>query len=184
MTLGPLVCAIGVALLSQVRVDSSYWTGVLPGVTVFGLGLCLLVAPLTATVLAAAPDRHSGIASGVNNAVARAGSLLAVAALPAVVGLAAADYLRPAVFSRAYASAMWICTGLLLAGGVISWLLIRNVELAKVGIEGVPAPAQTGVTVGKGPAQPHPTPVGWSCAGSSGCPGQPLTEPARHGDPT
>ena len=54
----------------------------LPGLTVFGLGLALMVAPLTATVLAAAPDEVAGIASGINNAVARAGSLLAVAALP------------------------------------------------------------------------------------------------------
>jgi EmrB/QacA subfamily drug resistance transporter len=178
MSLGPVVCAIGVALLSQVRAGSSYWTGVLPGVTVFGLGLCLLVAPLTATVLAAAPDRYAGIASGVNNAVARAGSLLAVAALPAVVGLAAADYRRPAVFSSAYASAMWVCTGLLLAGGVISWLLIQNVGLAAA-----PTPAETGVTGGSGPTQPRPAPVGWSCAGSAGCPGQSLTEPAQPRDP-
>ena len=56
--------------------------------TVFALGLALLVSPLTAAVLAAAPDRFTGVASGVNNAVARAGSLLAVAALPALVGLA------------------------------------------------------------------------------------------------
>ena len=86
MTVGPLVCAAGAALLAGVDADSTYWTGVLPGVTVFGLGLTLLVAPLTATVLEAAPDRYAGVASGVNNAVARAGSLLAVAALPAVPG--------------------------------------------------------------------------------------------------
>ena len=61
--------------------------------TVFALGLALLVSPLTAAVLAAAPDRFAGVASGVNNAVARAGSLLAVAALPALVGLAGDDYL-------------------------------------------------------------------------------------------
>ena len=64
----------------------------LPGLTVFGLGLSLMVAPLTATVLAAAPDEHAGIASGINNAVARAGSLLAVAALPVAVGLSGDDY--------------------------------------------------------------------------------------------
>ena len=72
----------------------------LPGLTVFGLGLALMVAPLTATVLAAAPDAHAGIASGVNNAVARAGSLLAVAALPLAVGLAGEEYADPRALRR------------------------------------------------------------------------------------
>lgn len=126
MTVGPLVCAGGVALLAGVGAGSSYWTAILPGVVVFGLGLCILVAPLTATVLAAAPDRFAGIASGVNNAVARAGSLLAVAALPAVVGLSGEDYRKPAEFSRAYTTSMWVNVVLLVAGGVVSWLLIRN----------------------------------------------------------
>ncbi|MDQ6716172.1 MAG: MFS transporter [Actinomycetota bacterium] len=126
MSLGPLVCAVGVALLSRVEAGSSYWLGVLPGVLFFGAGLALLVAPLTATVLAAAPDRYAGIASGINNALARAGSLLAVAALPAAVGLSGADYQRAPVFSSAYAAAMLICTALLVLGGLVSWLLIRN----------------------------------------------------------
>ena len=78
----------------------------LPGLTVFGLGLALMVAPLTATVLAAAPDEHAGIASGVNNAVARAGSLLAVAALPVAVGLTGEEYADPAAFDAAYGTAI------------------------------------------------------------------------------
>lgn len=126
MTVGPVVCAVGVALLTGVGQGSSYWLGVLPGVVIFGLGLCLLVAPLTATVLAAAPDRFAGAASGVNNAVARAGSLLAVAALPALVGLSGNAYRDPAVFTDAYRMAMWICAGLLVVGGAVSWVLIRN----------------------------------------------------------
>jgi EmrB/QacA subfamily drug resistance transporter len=126
MTVGPVICAVGVALLSAVGPGSSYLSGVLPGVVVFGVGLCLLVAPLTATVLAAAPDRYAGAASGVNNAVARAGTLLAVAALPALVGLSGTAYRDAAVFSAAYRIAMWVCVGLLVAGGLVSWLLIRN----------------------------------------------------------
>ena len=126
MTVGPIVCGVGVALLSTVGPGSSYLLGILPGVVVFGLGLCLLVAPLTATVLAAAPDRFAGAASGVNNAVARAGSLLAVAALPAVVGLGGEAYRDPNVFTASFRIAMWVCVALLVAGGAVSWLLIRN----------------------------------------------------------
>jgi EmrB/QacA subfamily drug resistance transporter len=126
MTFGPVVIAIGTLLLLRVGPDVDYWTDVLPGLVVFGLGLALMVAPLTATVLAAAPDEHAGIASGVNNAVARAGSLLAVAALPVAVGLAGDQYDDPVAFDSAYDSAMVACAVLLLAGGLISWVTIRN----------------------------------------------------------
>ncbi len=130
MTVGPMVCALGTALLAGVGAGTSYWLGVLPGLAIFGVGLALLVAPLTATVLAAAPDRFVGVASGVNNALARTGSLLAVAALPALVGLAGADYQIPEAFSPAYGMAMWICAALLAAGGAVSWLLIRNPQVS------------------------------------------------------
>lgn len=126
MTVGPLVMAAGVLLLSRIGADVTYWTDVLPGMTIFGLGLALMVAPLTATVLAAAPDEHAGIASGVNNAVARAGSLLAVAALPVVVGLMGDDYDDPSVFDAAYGQATVICAVLLALGGIVSWVTIRN----------------------------------------------------------
>ncbi|GAB6986574.1 MFS transporter [Nocardioides pyridinolyticus] len=126
MTVGPLVMAGGVLLLLRVDGDVSYWTDVFPGMTVFGLGLALMVAPLTATVLAAAPDEHAGVASGVNNAVARAGSLLAVAALPVAVGLTGEEYADAAVFDAAYGSALLICAALLVAGGAISWVTIRD----------------------------------------------------------
>jgi EmrB/QacA subfamily drug resistance transporter len=126
MTVGPLVMAAGTLVLTGIDADSSYVTGVLPGVTVFGLGLAVMVAPLTSTVLAAAPDDRAGIASGVNNAIARAGSLLAIAALPTVVGLAGGQYADPAVFDTAYDEAMLICAALLALGGLTSWLLIRN----------------------------------------------------------
>ena len=83
-----------------------------------------MVAPLTATVLAAAPDAQAGIASGVNNAVARTGSLLAVAALPAAVGLAGEEYADPVALDAAYHSATLVCAVLLVLGGVVSWLTI------------------------------------------------------------
>jgi len=126
MTVGPLVMAGGALLLLRVGGDVRYVTEVLPGLTVFGLGLALMVAPLTATVLAAAPDEHAGIASGVNNAVARSGSLLAVAALPMAVGLGGADYEKPAVFDAAYPWALVSCAALLALGGLLSWLLIPH----------------------------------------------------------
>ncbi len=126
MTVGPIVMAVGSLLLLDVGPDVDYWTDVLPGLTIFGLGLALMVAPLTATVLAAVPDEHAGIASGVNNAVARAGSLLAVAALPLAVGLSGEEYADPVAFDAAYGSAVVICAVLLVSGGVLSWVTIRN----------------------------------------------------------
>jgi EmrB/QacA subfamily drug resistance transporter len=130
MTVGPLVMAVGVAWLSRVGPGTSYWTGVLPPLVVFGLGLALMVAPLTATVLAAAPEDRVGIASGVNNALARAGSLLAVAALPVAVGLSGDQYADPVAFDGAYGKALLICAALLAAGGGISWLTITRGPLA------------------------------------------------------
>ena len=126
MTVGPLVMACGTLLLLRVGPGVDYWTDVLPGLTVFGLGLALLVAPLTATVLASAPDEHAGIASGVNNAVARTGSLLAVAALPVAVGLSGAEYDNPVAFDAAYRSALVACAVLLVLGGLMSWATIRQ----------------------------------------------------------
>jgi Na+/melibiose symporter-like transporter len=130
MTVGPIVMAVGVAWLSFVGADSAYWVDVVPGVCVFGLGLALMVAPLTATVLAAAPADRTGIASGVNNAVARAGSLLAVAALPVAVGLGGDQYADPVAFDDAYGKAMLVCAALLALGGVISWLTITHGPVA------------------------------------------------------
>ena len=136
LTVGPLLTAAGVLLLARVEAGTGYVTGVLPGVLAFGLGMALVAAPLTATVLSAAPDRMAGVASGVNNAVARAGGLLAVAALPVAVGLAGDDYAVPAAFTTGYARAMVACAVLLAAGGVVSWLTIRSDVLATSAREG------------------------------------------------
>jgi EmrB/QacA subfamily drug resistance transporter len=136
MTVGPIVMGLGCLMLTSVGPDVDYVVDVLPGVTVLGLGLAMMVAPLTATVLAAAPDQHAGIASGVNNALARAGSLLSVAALPVVVGLTGEDYNVPSVFDDGYRSAMMACAGLLVLGGVVSWLTIPDEVLEDQG----PAP--------------------------------------------
>jgi EmrB/QacA subfamily drug resistance transporter len=126
MTLGPLIAALGLILMMRIGPGASYITDVLPGVTVFGLGLATFVAPLTATVLGAADPEHAGIASGINNAVARAAGLLAVATLPVLVGLTGDDYQQPATFAAGFNMALMICAGLLIAGGLLAAATIRN----------------------------------------------------------
>jgi EmrB/QacA subfamily drug resistance transporter len=126
MSVGPLAMAVGLVMLSGVGPGSTYVFDVLPGIVAFGLGLSLTVAPLTATVLAAASMRHAGVASGVNNAVARSAGLLAVAAIPGLTGLTGEAYKDPLVFARGFRAAMLIGAGLSALGGGIAWLVIRN----------------------------------------------------------
>src|SRR3954452_16417355 len=126
MTVGPLVIALGTVLLTTVDGSRPYVIEVLPGTVLQGLGMALTVAPLTATVLGAAPDALAGIASGVNNAVARAAQLLAVAALPVAVGLSGDDYTDPTAFTAGYRTAMMICAVLFTLGGLVSSVTIRN----------------------------------------------------------
>ncbi len=87
MTVGPLVCGLGLGLLARLRPDASLWIELLPAVVVFGLGLAGTVAPLTDTVMSAVPGAHSGVAAAFNNMVSRVAALLAVAGLGAVVSL-------------------------------------------------------------------------------------------------
>jgi EmrB/QacA subfamily drug resistance transporter len=132
MTVGPLLCAVGVLLLRGIDQDASYVTDVLPGVLVFGLGLAGTVAPLTVTVLAALDDRRSGLASGVNNAVARTAGLLAVAVLPVLAGIDGEDYQDAAAFADGYRIAMALVAGLLVAGGLLAAALVRKPEAVQV----------------------------------------------------
>jgi EmrB/QacA subfamily drug resistance transporter len=125
MTIGPLMVAAGTLWLVGVDGSATYWVEIFPGSVLQGLGMALTVTPLTATVLGAAPDTLAGIASGVNNAVARAASLLAVAALPLAVGLSGDDYADPVLFTAGYRTAMVICAVLFALGGAVSWLTIR-----------------------------------------------------------
>jgi MFS family permease len=130
MTVGPIIAGVGLILLTRIGADASYFTDVFPGVAVFGIGLSFTVAPLTATVLAAVPDEHAGVASAVNNEVARVAGLVAVAALPIAVGITTATYTNPAELTDGFHTAMVVTGVLAMAGGVLSWLTIRNPEPA------------------------------------------------------
>ena len=88
MTVGPVIAGAGMALFSLLEPGVSYWKGVFPAAMVLAVGLTITVAPLTAAVLAAVEDRHAGLSSAINNAVARIGGLLAIAVLPALAGIA------------------------------------------------------------------------------------------------
>ncbi len=126
MGVGPVVVGCGLALLSRVPVDPDYVTGVLPAVLVFGLGLAITVAPLTATALASAPDEHVGLASAVNNDVARIGGLLAVAVLPAVSGVSGTAFLHPAQLGDGFRTASLLAGAWCAAGGALAAVGIRN----------------------------------------------------------
>ncbi len=126
MTLGPIVAGVGLALLARVHAGTPYASTFLPGIAVFGLGLSLTVAPLTATVLAAAPVEHAGVASAVNNAVARAAGLIAVAALPALAGITSASYRHAGALSAGFHNAMLMAGVTCMLGGLLALATIRN----------------------------------------------------------
>jgi EmrB/QacA subfamily drug resistance transporter len=120
MGAGPLIAAAGIALLLRTGLHTSYLTVMLPALALFALGLSMTVAPLTATVLAAADERNAGIASAINNAIARVASLVSVS----VLGLIAAGSLKTDSFARnadsvtAFHHAVLVCALLVAAGGV------------------------------------------------------------------
>ena len=125
LTVGPMLAAAGALTLRRVGAgDAPYLTDVLPGILLFGLGMATLVAPLTAAVMGAAPESLVGAASGVNNAVARAASLLAVAVIPAVAGLSGDAYRHPATMVQGYHTVVSVCAVVLAAGAVISAVAI------------------------------------------------------------
>lgn len=128
MTVGPLVMAGGLLLLRRLGPGVGYVPVVLPAVVVFGFGLVVTVAPLTAAALGSLDEARAGVASGVNNAVARLGSLLAVAVLPAVSGLVGAAYRQPARFETGFRTAVTICAALCVAGAAAAATTVRAPE--------------------------------------------------------
>ncbi|WP_242910233.1 MFS transporter [Actinomadura terrae] len=159
MTVGLLVAATGMVLVGRIGAGASYVTDVLPPVIVFGLGLSAVVAPLTSTVLASADERHAGVASGVNNAVARAAGLLAVAAIPPLAGLTGAAYTDPGKFSDGFQVAMIACACLLLAGAVLSFLTVSGDALRGPSGERREPQCKSSCGVGAPQLQPEPESV-------------------------
>ena len=131
MSVGPVVIAASLLLFARISDSGNYLTAVLPGAVVFGLGVAIMVAPLTATALAAAPADHAGVASAVNNDVARAASLIAVAILPALAGITGESYLHPAALAHGFREAAVMAAVFCAAGGVLAALTIRNPSRAK-----------------------------------------------------
>jgi hypothetical protein len=121
MGIGPLITALGVVPLVRLKPGFDYWTELLPPLLLFSIGLSMIVAPLTSTVLADAGERDAGIASGVNNAVARVAGLLGIAIVGAAI--AGADN---KLDLTGYRMAMGITAALVGAGGIIGLTGIRN----------------------------------------------------------
>ncbi|QLI99693.1 MFS transporter [Streptomyces sp. NEAU-sy36] len=126
LTVGPLLCAVAMLLMLRVGPGASYPVDVLPALLVMGAGMVVLVAPLTATVLASVDTARAGVASGVNNAAARAAGLVAVAALPLLAGMGADAYRSATAFDAAFRRAMPICAGVLVVGAGLAFFLVKG----------------------------------------------------------
>jgi EmrB/QacA subfamily drug resistance transporter len=130
---GCLVCAGASLLAVRIGAHTGYWTVVFPLAVLFGLGLASLIPPLTATAMNSAPDSLAGLASGVNNAVARVAGLLWIAALPPLTGLTGGAYTDPARFQSSFTQISWICAAAFACAAV----------LAATFITGAPRPTPT-----------------------------------------
>jgi hypothetical protein len=128
MVAGSLMAAAGMLLFARVMPGTRYATSVVPAAMVFGIGLACLVAPLTSVALSALGEKRAGLASGVNNAVARIAGLLAIAGIPLAAGLGGVRELGGGALSSGFARAMIICAALCAAGGAIAALTIRGAE--------------------------------------------------------
>ncbi len=141
LSAGPFIAGAGLAMLTFSTSGSSYVIYVLPAVVVFGLGIAITVAPLTATAMSSAPAQHAGIASAINNDLARFGGLLAVAVLPALAGITGAVYLHPHALAAGFRTAVLISGGLCAAGGLLAAVTIVNPRRAPRPA-GTPAPEE------------------------------------------
>ena len=152
LTFGPIIAACGLALLAFADLRQSYWSGVLPAICVFGIGMTITVPPLTSTVMSSVGRAHVGVASGVNNAVARVAGLFAVAALGAVLFASFSHHLAgappaqatqalnavlagqadvidgaTAAFERALRTVLLVAAFCAALGGLVGWLWVRPI---------------------------------------------------------
>jgi len=123
---GCLLCTVASMLAVRIGPHAGYWTAVLPVALLFGLGLASLLPPLTASAMNSAPDSLAGLASGVNNAVARVAGLLWIAALPPLTGLTGAAYADPMQFRSSFAQISWICAAAFACAAVLAATLITG----------------------------------------------------------
>jgi EmrB/QacA subfamily drug resistance transporter len=126
LALGSLIIGASLLAMTTMSPGDDYVAGVLPPVLLFGVGLTLVVAPGTAVALGSADPSRAGIASGINNAVARVAGLLAVAGLPVLVGITGDRFYEPARMMSGFHVAMTVCAGLAAAGGVLAWFTITG----------------------------------------------------------
>lgn len=126
MTAGSCLTGGGFALLAMCTNDASYWTGTLPGIIVIAVGMTIAVAPLTTAVFDSSPVELSGIASGINNTAARAGGLIAVAALGLAFGATSAASIPVPTLLSAYRLVLFVAAGLAVLGGVLAALTVRR----------------------------------------------------------
>jgi MFS family permease len=135
LTIGAVVTGAGLLLMAQLHPGDRFFSAVLPSLIVFGVGLGVLITPITATVLASVDSQHSGIASAVNNALSRLGQMIAVAALPLAAGLSGSAFEDPARMAAGFPVAMRVAAGASFAAALLAWTTISNDVLGRSGTD-------------------------------------------------
>jgi EmrB/QacA subfamily drug resistance transporter len=165
---GCLLCAVASVVAVRIGSNAGYWTAVFPVAVLFGLGLASLLPPLTASAMNSAPDSQAGLASGVNNAVARAAGLLWIAALPPITGLTGAAYTHAAQFRSSFVQISWICAAAFTCAAVLAATLVtgpgrptaaRRPALIQTPIPHLACPVAFGVPRQKGRRQADKPPL-------------------------